>query len=163
MLGYFDLKLLLQREQASTIPPVFLRFQVVAGAVSGDAYSLTGTGEPRWSFSISPRSTCRSVGCRHRHRGDPADFAGRHHRLWGDGRIAAWLALGLYPSVRAAGDGHLLGAGVQAGREGGRGAARAHPAQAVRRVHGGAGQQDRVFAGGATPRVNPGRSGSPAR
>jgi uncharacterized membrane protein YfcA len=44
MLGYFGIKLLLQREQAAAISPVFLRFHVVAGALSGIAYSLAGMG-----------------------------------------------------------------------------------------------------------------------
>lgn len=44
MLGYFGLKLLVQREQAGTASPVFLRYHAVAGALSGVAYSLAGMG-----------------------------------------------------------------------------------------------------------------------
>jgi len=44
MLGYFGIKLLLQREQASSISPLFLRLHVAAGALSGVAYSLAGMG-----------------------------------------------------------------------------------------------------------------------
>lgn len=44
MLGYFGMKLLLQREQVSTKSPVFERFYYLAGLFSGTTYSLAGMG-----------------------------------------------------------------------------------------------------------------------
>jgi len=44
MLAYFGLKLLLQREQTSSATPQFLRFHMLAGVLSGVAYSLAGMG-----------------------------------------------------------------------------------------------------------------------
>ena len=44
MLGYFGIKLLVQREQASTNSPLFTRFSHVAGFFSGATYSLAGMG-----------------------------------------------------------------------------------------------------------------------
>ncbi|MBC7857775.1 MAG: sulfite exporter TauE/SafE family protein [Burkholderiaceae bacterium] len=44
MLAYFGLKLLAQREQTSSASPLFLRFHMLAGVLSGVAYSLAGMG-----------------------------------------------------------------------------------------------------------------------
>lgn len=44
MLAYFGVKLLMQREQTSSSSPLFERFHLVAGLVSGLAYSLAGMG-----------------------------------------------------------------------------------------------------------------------
>jgi uncharacterized membrane protein YfcA len=44
MLAYFGVKLLMQKEQSTTASPRFLRFHVLAGLVSGVAYSLAGMG-----------------------------------------------------------------------------------------------------------------------
>jgi len=44
MLAYFGFKLLIQREHDGTVSVAFVRFRVVAGVLSGVAYSLAGMG-----------------------------------------------------------------------------------------------------------------------